>query len=294
LVLRRFAGLLLVVALALPAVAARAVTAPTQNSVPDGSVMQIDEPSFLGNRMIGGTVLTDDEGKDFRVADLLGKPVILLLSYYGCDGTCPTMNAELAKVLAKVTRFGLGKDYRVLTVSFDKRDSPATARDFLVKSGAMAGVAGLGPEAVKAGWRHAVVKSGEVERFAGEVGFRFFWSDAAKAFLHPNVVVFLTPEGRVARYIYGTRMDARTVELALTDADWERISNSAAVFDMLTGACFSYNYAEGRYQWNYSLLAGVGSLIMGLSLMVLGALVFRRRMARRQLGVLANEGDTHA
>ena len=121
-----------------------------------------------------------------------------------------------------------------------------------------------------------------------------FWSDAAKAFLHPNVVVFLTPEGRVARYIYGTRMDARTVELAITDADWERISNSTAVFDMLTGACFSYNYAEGRYQWNYSLLAGVGSLVTGLSLMLLGAWTYRRRMARRGSGMLGNEGETHA
>jgi protein SCO1/2 len=197
-------------------------------------------------------------------------------------------------VLARVTRFSLGKDYRVLTVSFDKRDTPSMARDFLAKAGGMSGVAGLAPEAMKAGWRHAVVKSGEVERFAGEVGFRFFWSDAAKAFLHPNVLVFLTPEGRVARYIYGTRMDARTVELAITDADWERISNSTAVFDMLTGACFSYNYAEGRYQLNYSLLAGVGSLVMGLSLMLLGAWAYRRRMARRRQGMLANEGDVHA
>ena len=221
------------------------------------------------------------EGKDFQVADLLGKPVILLLSYYGCDGTCPTMNSELAKVLNQVKRFELGKDYRVLTVSFDKRDTPATAADFLTKSAGMAAVPAITPEALKSGWRHAVVKTGAVEQFAGEVGFRFFWSDAAKAFLHPNVLVFLTPEGRVARYIYGTRMDAKTVELAITDADWERISNSTAVFDMLTGACFSYNYAEGRYQVNYSLLAGVGSLLLGVSLLLTGALAYRRKMARR-------------
>jgi protein SCO1 len=247
--------------------------------------MQIDEPKFLGNRLIGGTVLTDTDGRDFQVADLLGKPVILLLSYYGCDGTCPTMNSELARVLEKVTRFELGRDYRVLTVSFDKRDTPATGKDFLAKTEAMASaVAGM-PERMKAGWRHAVVKTGEVEKFAGEVGFRFFWSDAAGAFLHPNVLVFLTPEGRVARYIYGTRMDARTVELAITDADWERISNSTAVFDMLTGACFSYNYAEGRYQWNYSLLAGVGSLLLGVSLMLAGAWLYRRKMARRTQGI---------
>jgi protein SCO1/2 len=278
LVLRRFANLLLVVAAVGFATAVLAVGEPTQNSIADGSVMQIDEPRFLGNRMLGETVLTDAEGKDFRMGELLGKPVILLLSYYGCDGTCPTMNSELAKVLDKVTRFELGKDYRVLTVSFDKRDTPATAREFLAKA---AGV----PEKMKSGWRHAVVKTGAVEQFAGEVGYRFFWSDAARAFLHPNVLVFLTPEGRVARYIYGTRMDAKTVELAITDADWERISNSTAVFDMLTGACFSYNYAEGKYQLNYSLLAGVGSLLLGLTLMALGAWMYRRKMARKSQGI---------
>jgi protein SCO1/2 len=80
-------------------------------------------------------------------------------------------------------------------------------------------------------------------------------------------------------------MDAKTLELAITDADWERISNSTAVFDMLTGACFSYNYAEGKYQLNYSLLAGVGSLLMGLTLMGLGAWMYRRKMTRKSQGI---------
>ena len=271
-VLRRLANLLLVSLVAWTG-SVCAVNEPTRASVPDGSVMQVDEPRFLGNRMRGATVLTDIEGRDVTVAEILGKPVILLLSYYGCDGTCPTMNAELSRVLAKVERFKLGEDYRVLTVSFDPRDTPQTAREFLAKT--------AGTTTMPDGWRHVVVKGGDVKGFAGEVGFNFFWSDAAKAFLHPNVLVFLTPEGRVARYIYGTRLDARTVELAITDADWERISQSTAVFDMLTGACFSYNYAEGRYQINYSLLAGVGSLLLGLTLMAAGALIYRRKMARR-------------
>lgn len=257
--------------------AAWAVGEPTRNSAPDSSVMQIDEPRFLGSRLKGETRLTDADGTDFRVAEMLGKPLILLLSYYGCDGSCPTMNVELATVLAKVGRFELGKDYRVLTVSFDKRDTSATAREFIARSTAI-------PESMRGGWRHAVVTTGPgegaAEGFAGDVGFRFFWSDAAGAFLHPNVLVFLTPEGRVARYIYGARMDPRTIELAITDADWERISNSTAVFDMVTGACFSYNYVEGRYQLNYSLLAGVGSLLLGLCLMGLGAWAYRKKMKK--------------
>ena len=249
---------------------AHAVSLPTQSSVTAGSVVQIDEPRFLGARLPAATVFEDETGTSFSLGEVLGKPVILLLSYYGCDGSCPTMNSELAAALSRLDRFKPGRDFRVLTVSFDPRDTSRTATEFLQKTS-------LAPVE---GWRHAVLKDREVAAFAHGVGFNYFWSDAAKAFMHPNVLVFLTPEGRVARYIYGTRMDARTIELALIDADWNRISNSSAVFDMLTGACFSYNYTEGRYQVNYSLVAGIASLILGITLLGLGSWAYRRKMRR--------------
>ena len=254
--------------------AAFAVAEPSKDSVANGAVVQIDEPRYLGIRLKGETVLQDSEGKRFALAELLGKPVILLLSYYGCDGSCPTMNAELARALQGVTRFQMGRDYRVLTVSFDARDTATTAAQFLRKTG-------VDPAATAGAWRHAVLSERDTGDFAGSVGFRFFWSDAAKAFMHPNVLIFLTPEGRIGRYIYGTRMDSRTLELALIDADWERIAESGGVFDMLTGACYSYNYAEGRYGLNYALLAGVGSLLLGLTLMLLGAWAYHGKKGRK-------------
>lgn len=244
------------------------VAAPPADSTVDPALLRIDEPRHLGRPLDPRTVLVDETGRPFRLGEMLGKPLVLLLSYFGCDGTCPMMNAELAKVLARVERFRPGRDYRVLTVSFDPRDSAASAAAF---------VARLGAPTVEDGWRHAVLRDGATERFAGEVGFRFFWSDGAKAFLHPNVIVFLTPEGRVARYLYGYRLDPRNVELALIDADWNRISNSTAVFDAVTGACFSFNYAEGRYQWNVALLAGVGSFAFALAATAWGMAAHRRR-----------------
>jgi protein SCO1/2 len=258
--------------LAAPGAAVAGARAPDEpgRSTVDPTIMQIDEPAHLGAQLDGATKLVDTEGREFSVKDLLGKPVILLLSYYGCDGTCPTMNANLAKVLADVKRFSLGKDYRVLTVSFDRQDTPQTAAEFLKKTAFV-------PPGLRDGWRHAVLKETDVAAFAGSVGFRFFWSHADKTFLHPNVLVFLTPDGRVARYIYGTRMDPQAIELALTDADWDRIANSTAIFDIASGVCYSFNYTEGRYQPNYSLLIGFGSLLLGLSLIGLGAWVFRKR-----------------
>lgn len=257
---------------------AYAVHEPPRSTTVDASIMQIDEPRYLGSEVRGDTMLTDSDGRDFKIADMLGKPVILLLSYYGCDGTCPTMNAELARVLADVKRFRIGQDYRVLTVSFDARDSQQTATQFLTNTNAV-------PASMHEGWRHAVIKNRDTAGFAAGVGFKFFWSDAAKAFMHPNVLIFLTPRGRVARYIYGTRMDAKTVELALIDADWNRITNSTAIFDMLTGACFSYNYVEGKYEPNYAQLIGIGSLLFGVALMILGASGYRYRRGTSRGGM---------
>jgi protein SCO1/2 len=247
---------------------AHAVSQPTQTSVTAGSVVQIDEPRHLGSRLPAETVFEDENGARFTLGDTLGKPVILVLSYYGCDGTCPTINIELAAALSRLDRFKLGSDFRVLTVSFDARDTSGSAAEFLRKTGFSSA----------SGWRHAVLKDSDVKAFAGSVGFNYFWSDAAKAFMHPNVLIFLTPEGRVARYIYGTRMDTRNIELALIDADWNRISNSTAVFDMLTGACFSYNYAEGKYQMNYSMAAGLGALVFGIGMLGLGFWAYRKKI----------------
>lgn len=243
-------------------------------SAPDPKVMQIDEVRHLGSALPKDMRMVDADGREVALGELLGKPSILLLSYYTCDGTCPAMNRLLYSELPKVERFRIGTDYRVLTVSFDKADTPETAAEFVRKVGI--------PAELRAGWRHAVVKNRQtdVEALAGSVGFRFFWSNADKTFLHPNVLVFLTPEGRVARYLYGTRLDARAIQLALIDADWGRIAEGASVIDMLTGVCFSYNYAEGRYQPNYPLLIGIGSLLFGLSLTAFGAFVFRRKLGR--------------
>ena len=263
--------------LALWSAGAAAVTrAPdTVQSTVDPAIMRIDEKRFLGNTIPRDFKLVDGEGREFTFGELAGKPSIVMLSYYGCDGTCTTLNQSLAEALLGVQRFRIGADYRVVTISFDGKDTPKDAAEFADKAHI--------PPALRGGWRHTVLKNraSDIEAFTSSVGFRYFWSQAAQSFLHPNVIVFLTPDGRVARYLYGTSLDARTIELALIDADWNRIANSSNFFDMLSGVCYSYNYAKGSYQPNYALLIGIASFVFGLAATGLGATVFRRRLWRR-------------
>jgi protein SCO1/2 len=252
-----------------------AAAAPSAKSTPsafDPKVLQIDEARHLGTPLDGQLELVDATGRPFALREMLGKPLVLVLSYYSCDGSCTIINQQVAEAVMAVRRFELGRDYRLLTVSFDRQDSTEAARGFAQKTAARAWE----------GWRHAILANRErdVSALTGAVGFRYFWSQPDRAFVHPNVLIFLTPEGRIARYLYGTAFDARSIELALIDADWGRIANSASIIDMMTGVCFSYNYLEGKYQPNYPLLIGTGSLLFGVSLMVLGAVMYRRRLGR--------------
>lgn len=247
----------------------------------DPGVMQIDEASYLGTPIRKDLPLIDSEGKKFLLGEMLGKPVILLFSYYSCGGSCPIMNNLLKQTLKKTERFKLGRDFRVLTVSFDKHDTPETMQTFVDDIEL--------PTSDSLGWRHAIMqyKETDLDALTSSVGYKFFWSRADKVFLHPNALIFLTPQGRVARYLYGTSLAPGNIEKAIIDADWGRIANSSNVIDILTGVCYSYNFKDGKYTLNLSLFAGVAALIFGLSLVGFSALIYRNksRLQRRSSNV---------
>src|SRR5208337_2311804 len=84
----------------------------------DPRLLYIDQNSVLGKKINPGTELIDDQGRGFRWESMLGKPFILVLSYYTCDGSCSVINQELARHLEGVSAVKPGEDFRVVTVSF--------------------------------------------------------------------------------------------------------------------------------------------------------------------------------
>lgn len=235
----------------------------------DPEVIRIDEEKYLGTRLDGGYVLVDAKGEEFRLKDLAGKPLILLLAYYSCNGLCPTATMKLNDLLREMGKFTAGKDYRVLTVSFDKTDDVDSLKMFI----GMTGLEGWSSDS----WRVAVMKDKEdIERLTGSVGFKFFWSSRDKMFLHPNTYIFLSPEGRVVRYLYGTPLDMKDVEMAITEANFGKSARSG-VIDLISMACYSYNFKEGRYTLNYPLFIGLGSLFLGISSIAVPLIIKRKR-----------------
>ena len=263
------AAALLLGAAFLLAGAARAEYGRTPESHFDAQSLAIDEAKHLGVPLGADLALLDGQGRRFALGELFGKPTLLLFSYYSCDGACPTVNRKLAQAIVNANRFRPGEDYRVLTVSFDKKDTLAGIRQFVETLGVA--------EEDRRGWRFAVFQDGgDIKRIAESVGYRWFWSVRDRVFVHPNVLIVLSPEGRVARYLPAASIGPRDVELALIESDWNRVTNSSRLLDIALGVCFSYSYKEGRYVLNAPLFIAAGSLTLGIGALILSLSLFRR------------------
>lgn len=273
---RRLAAVLLVAAAGLcPAQAQVQGPRPAPPSHLDPKSIEIDEQRHLGTPLDPALQLIGEDGRRFALRELLGKPLLLLFSYYSCDGACPTVNRQLAAAIASAQRFRSGEDYRVLTVSFDPRDDAAGLRRFVQLNTEGAG---------RGGWRFSLFADGaDIRRIAESVGYKWFWSVRDRLFVHPNVLVVLTPEGRIARYLPAWAIGPRDIDLALIEADWGRVGNAGRLIDIATGLCFSYSYRDGRYVLNLPLFVAAGSLTLGFAAIVGGFAIFRRRRARQEV-----------
>ena len=69
----------------------------------------------------------DETGTTVKLGDYFGKkPVILVLAYYRCERLCTKVLNELAQSMKRLP-FEVGKEFNVVTVSFDPRETPDLA-----------------------------------------------------------------------------------------------------------------------------------------------------------------------
>lgn len=240
----------------------------------DTTYLAIAEKEFLGNKIDGTIQLADQDGKKFALGDFFDKPLILVFSYYTCDGVCSVVNADLKAALEKASRIEPGADYRVLTISFDSHDTAATLSHFR-------GDLSLSPRMAGA-WKHALaINFADAERLAKSAGFRYFWSARDKTFFHPNVYIFISPDGRIARYLYSSGAGARDIEVAVMETAQGQI-RPAQLATLALSLCYSYNYKTGKYMLSIPVFIGLGSLCVGVASFLVSVLIYRKRKTKQE------------
>ncbi|GAB6065247.1 SCO family protein [Aquifex pyrophilus] len=231
------------------------------NDMFNPEILKIDEKKYLGNFVPDVNVILEN-GKNTNLYSLIkGKPTILLLSYYTCGGTCPVRVDNLNKLIKET---GLkDRDFIVLNLSFDEKDNLETLKKFKEIHGPFTKQ-----------WVFGLIKKEEIRKLTDSVGFRFFFVERDKTFVHPNVYIFLSPEGRITRYLYGVKPSEMDIRIALAESTQNKISLNSVV-DLALLVCFTYDPSRSRYVVNPTLLFG-GIGFSALFLVVSSAILLNK------------------
>ncbi len=220
-----------------------------------------DDPGVveqLGRKAAVDVSLKDEDGHDVAFGQLLGKPTILTLNYYRCAGICTPLLNNLLSALNEVDA-APEKDFQVLTVSFDPRDTPEIASRKRVNY--LKQVKRPFPPGA---WRFLTGEAAATRRLADSVGFAF--RAQGEDFIHPGVIIFLSPEGVITRYMYGTRFLAADITMAIGEAAKGEARPTISKF---LAFCYSYDPGGRRYAFRMTRLVGVILLVL-----VIGYVVF--------------------
>jgi protein SCO1/2 len=222
----------------------------------------------LGESLPLDVTLRDELGREVRLGDYFGdRPVILALVYYECPMLCTLELNGLLKTI-RVVPLTLGKDYQIVTVSFDPGETPALAarkkQEYIEQ---------YRQEGAEHGWHFLTAEQGSIDRLTEAMGFRYKYDPETDLYTHASAIMVATPEGKLSRYFYGVEYSPRDVRLGLVEASQNQIGSFV---DQVLLFCFHYDPVQGKY----SLVILNGLRAAGIAT-VLGIFAFLWIMLRR-------------
>jgi protein SCO1/2 len=251
---------------------------PITNATPP-ALQGVDIVENLGGALPGDATFRDTEGKAVRLGDFFDgkRPVLFVFAYHTCPMLCSLVLDATVKALNDVT-WTVGDQFDVVSMSIDPKDSPDTAtkkRAQVVDSYARA-------HGSTKGWHFLTGEESQIRKVTDAIGFKYQYDPRQKQYAHPAAIYLLTPEGHIARYLYGIQYDPGDIRLGLLEAsEGKSISTTERVL------LFCYHYdPQGK---KYSLVAmNVMRLGGGVTLVLLGSFLtlmwVRERRKRRERG----------
>ena len=195
------------------------------------------------------------------------RPVILTLNYYKCPMLCGLMLNGVVDGLEAMD-WTPGEEFQMVTVSINPLETPELARakkqNYLKR---------LDRPAAAGGWHFMTGRELEINRLAETVGFSYTYDPVSKEYAHAAAIMICTPDGRVARYLYGIEYPAKRLKFGLLEAAEGSIGTT---LDQLILYCYHYDPTNRRYTPVAMNIMRVGggatALILGIAL---GGMWFR-------------------
>jgi protein SCO1 len=253
-----------------------AQSSPSRNPMMNGGIMSppanqrppnlefVGIEQHLNAEVPGDLTFTDETGKAVRLNDYFGhgRPVILNLGYYQCPMLCSELLQGLVGSMKPLT-FNLARDFEVVTVSFDPRETTEMAaakkRDIMKRYGR--------PNSDQ-GWHFLTGKAEQINALTKSVGYQYQFDPKTEQYAHAAAIVMLTPDRHISGYFYGVEFSPKDLRLGLVQASQNRIGN---IGDQVLLYCYHYDPRTGKYGAVISNILKLGGL---MTMLILGAFMF--------------------
>ena len=213
-------------------------TAPAGATERPAALRDVAFAQRLGETVPLDAPFRDETGATVTLRAYAGKPVLLVPAYYTCPMLCTLVLNGVVSALRALS-FDVGKEFAVVTFSFDPHDGPEAAA--AKKATYLHDYRRPGAEA---GWHFLTGDAASISTLTDAIGFHATYDEANHQFAHASGIVLLTPEGRITRYFFGVEYVPRDLRLAIIEASTGTIGT---VVDQLLLFCFHYDPATGRY-----------------------------------------------
>ena len=184
----------------------------------------------------------DESGQEVKLGKYFGqKPVVFALVYYDCPMLCTQILNGMVTSF-RVLPFQIGKEFDVVTISFDPRETAALAAS--KKKVYIDYLPDKMHEGANSGWHFLTGDAANIERITDAVGFRYHYDEATKQFAHASAIMVTTPEGKLSHYFYGVNYSARDLRFGLIESSQNKIGS---VTEQLSLYCYQYDPKTGKY-----------------------------------------------
>ena len=140
-----------------------------------------------------------------------------------------------------------GKDFQVITVSFDERDTPEIAAQ--KRTNYLSEIKRPFPPAA---WRFLTGRRGH-DQGPGRLPSASSSSRQGEDFVHAAAIIFLSPKGKVTRYMYGVTYLPADLQMAVQEA---ARGEARPTINKFLKFCFSYDPAGRSYVLNITRVGG--------------------------------------
>lgn len=224
--------------------------APVQTAPPTETAIGIDE--HLDQYIPNDIFLTDENGQKVRMTDLIDKPTVINWVYYRCPGICSPLMEGLAKVMDQ-SDLVPGKDYQVLTISFD----PEETIDLGIRKKTNYLNLVSKKDEIKKGWHFFVADSASIAKGTNATGFRY--EKQGNNYVHAASICIVSPKGKITRYLNGITFLPFEFKMAIVES---QKGLSAPTISKVLQYCFSYDPIGKTYVLNVTKIAGTVILFL--------------------------------